>query len=92
MTPKEKILYLLKHYYMGNYNTKIFVDEFMDVYYLELDKKSLTIKEKILLNDLEDVIERFSPYEEDLKLSKFFCSEKEVKDKATEVYLNLIEN
>ena len=40
-------------------------------------------------SELAVIADRFSPYEEDLKIPNVYFSEKEVRQKAKEVYLSL---
>ncbi|MCL1924771.1 MAG: hypothetical protein FWF50_04220 [Defluviitaleaceae bacterium] len=91
MNSKEQIYYLLKHYYKGEYKTDIFVDEFYRIFSVERDDnllKLLSEEEYKLLIELSNITDYFSPYEEDFKVYSY-TSEKEVKEKATEVYLKL---
>ncbi len=91
MTSKEKLYYLLEQYYLNKYSTEIFTDDFTITYNLETDYESLTENENKLLGDLCTITSRFSPYEEDLKIANVYYSERQVKDKATKVYLRLNE-
>lgn len=89
MTAKEKLFYLLEQYYLNKYSTKIFADEFTVTYDLETDYDLLTEKENKFLGDLCIIAARFSSDEEDLKIPNVYYSEKQVKEKAIEVYLKL---
>ena len=90
LNPKEQLMYLLEHYYIGNYDTETFADEFHRIYHFEVDDKDLSAKEKNALSELSTIVARFSPFEEDLKIPNMYFSEKDVKEKATEVYLKLV--
>ncbi|MDR2946036.1 MAG: hypothetical protein LBV79_04755 [Candidatus Adiutrix sp.] len=89
MDAREQLLYLLEHFYKGNYTTDIFADEFERIYNLELDYDTLSEAEYMLFHDLSLVAGRFSPFEDDLKIPNVYFSEAEVKDKAAQVYLKL---
>jgi len=89
MTSKEKLYYLLEQYYLNKYSTEIFTDEFTTICNLETDYESLTENENKLLGDLCTITSRFSSDEEDLKIANVYYSERQVKDKATKVYLKL---
>ena len=90
MTTKEQIYYLLEHYHNGNYATDTFVDEFYRIYSIEMDYDLLVDRERELLAELAEFTELYSPFEEDFETYPF-RNEKEVKQKATEIYLKLIE-
>jgi hypothetical protein len=89
MTSKEKLFYLLEQYYFNKYSTEIFADEFTITYDTEIDYDLLTEKENKLLGDLCIITARFSSSAEDLRIPNVYYSERQVKDKATEVYLKL---
>lgn len=75
MTQKEKLIYLIKEYCLGNYATSIFCDEFTRILCTENDN-SLDKKEKDLFFKSNEVISRFSPYEDDVKNGYLFNEEK----------------
>lgn len=86
MTYKEQLYYLLSEYIKGNYTTNDFCDQFGIIYNTKLDYDDLSNKEYDLFNKLTDITERFSPYEEDLKIPNVFKSETDVKDIAEKTY------
>ena len=90
MSEKEQLYYLLKHYYEDDYTTGVFVDEFDRIYNLEVDYTTLSDEENKLMGELSVITGRFSPCEEELKIPNVYFSESDVKQKATEVYLELI--
>jgi hypothetical protein len=90
MDGKEKLIYLLEEYYKDNYSTDTFADEFSRIYNFETDDSSLSISENYIMNELSVITNRFSPFEEDLKIPHMYFSGDDVKKKATEVYLKLI--
>jgi hypothetical protein len=85
MNDKEKLYYLVREYYFGNYTTEIFCDEFSIQYNTETNYDNLSEKEHKWFRELSIVTERFSPYEEDLKLPNVYFNEKQVKEKTKEV-------
>jgi len=89
MNAKEQLIYLLKHYHIGNYTTVSFADEFLRIYNVETDYSTLSNGECKLMSELANITGRFSPYEEDLKIPNAYFSENDVRKKATEVYLKL---
>lgn len=89
MTYIAKVIYLLEHYYKGDYITKVFVSEFNNIYNLQLENSALSEKETKLLDELATITGRFSSNEEELKILNLYFSEKDVKEKATSVYLEL---
>ena len=87
MNPREKIIYLLKHYYMGEYDTNTFVDEFFRIYNFETKEYMFSKEENIALKELSEFVDRFSQFECDLKFPNMFFNEDQVNKKANEVYL-----
>jgi hypothetical protein len=87
--PKEELVYLLKHYCIGGYSTDIFVDEFYLIYNFYLDDSCLSQREADLFLELSETIDRFSPFEEELKIPNLYFSEKEVMKKSIEIYFKL---
>jgi len=90
MDAREQLLYLLEHYYKGNYTTDDFADEFSRIYDHETDYDLLSGKEHELMRELSIITGRFSSFEEDLKIPNAYFNENDVRKKATEVYLKLI--
>lgn len=89
MDSREQLLYLLKKYYEGEYETLTFADEFSRIYDLETDYSKLSSNEHKLFKALSIVTGRFSPFEEDLQIPNAYFSEEDVKKEATKVYLQL---
>lgn len=52
MDARKQLLYLLEHYYKGNYTTEIFADEFSRIYDQETDYNLLSKKEHELMREL----------------------------------------
>ena len=90
MDAREQLIYLLKKYYEGEYETSIFADEFSRIYDLETDYSLLSEQEDQLMGELSEIVGRFSPYEEDLKIPNAYFNEEDVKKKATDVYFQLV--
>ena len=92
MNPKARLMYLLKHFYMENYDIIDFTNEFHRIYTFEVDYSELSENERQLLSELYSIVGRFTEFEEDLKMyPNAYFSKDDVKEKATEVYLSLKE-
>lgn len=89
ITPKEKLYYLLKTYSKAEYDTKTFSDQFSYIYYLKSGNEIFTDVEKEAFEALAIVTDRFSPYEEDLKIPNAYFNEEEVREKVKEVLKKL---
>ena len=89
MSPREQIIYLLKHYYDGNYEVDTFAEEFYRIYNFEVNDCELSQRERSLLFEVFTVVSRFSPHKEDLKATNTYFGEQIVKEKATRAYLEL---
>jgi hypothetical protein len=92
MNANEQLMYLLEQYHKDNYATDVFADEFSRIYNFEIDDTSLSSEEDMLMKGLSIITGCFSPYEEDLKIPNVFYEEKNVKQKASEIYLKLTNN
>jgi len=90
MDDREQLMYLLEHYYKGDYDTNTFTDEFYRIYDLEMDYSLLSEMEHELMRKLSIIVGRYSPYEEDLKGSNLYFSEDDVKNEAANVYLKIL--
>lgn len=75
MTQKEQLMYLIKEYHKGNYQTEIFCDEFTRIMCLEKDD-SMSDEERKMFQKADDVFSRFSPFEEDVKTGFLFDEQK----------------
>ena len=85
MNIKEQVLKALQFYKNGDYDTKTFCDVLGVLYYYESGGyKFFHGEERKYLDELVEVTERFSPFEEDLESGVYF-SEKQVKEKFDEV-------
>lgn len=91
MDARKQLLYLLENYYKDNYTTDVFADEFSRIYDHETDYALLSKKEHELMRELSIITSRFSPFDEDLKIPNAYFNEADVRKKATEVYLKLLE-
>ena len=92
MESKKQLYYLLEHYYKGEYTAETFADEFSRIYNLELDYRTLSEVEEKWMKELVEVTNYFSPFGEDFNnFPKFYSNEQDVKNKATEVYQQLVE-
>ena len=90
MDDRDKLFYLLEHYYRGNLNTIDFEDQF-HIAYREINKNKLSVREHSLMRELFDLAARFSPSEDDHKyMPGVYFTEQDVRNKATEVYQQLI--
>jgi hypothetical protein len=89
MKPKEKLYYMLNSYINGEYDAKTFCEIFSDTYHQDLDVEDLNIKEKKLFKELSLLIERFSPYEDDLQKFEYYIGEEKIKEKVETIFCEL---
>lgn len=93
MTKKQQLEYLLKAYIKKEYNIKTFCDEFTRVFYQEENDKDIICNEEFeLFNNLAHECDRYTPYIEDLLLSKYFVDDKYIDNvikKTYKLYLSL---
>lgn len=81
MTKREELYCLLKIYKEGKYNISDFCDELTRILYYENNGISeLSNYERENFEVLANVAQRYSPYEEDRNMSKWYCDDNEVKD------------
>ena len=85
MTAKEQLWYLINGVINGDYEVKIFCDEFYRVYNFETDKTQLTEQEKHEFEELFCMVARFSAFEEDLKIPNMYYSREQILTKAREM-------
>lgn len=78
MTPKGKLWYMVENFMSGKYKVREFCSEFSRIYNFEIDYNTLNEKEHKLFKELCDMADRFSDYEEDLKIANVFCSEQDI--------------
>ena len=78
MSSKEQLYYLLINYYRGNYDTRSFCEQFVLIYSDGIDDY-VDSNEMAMMNDFCKLAERYSPYDEDLNLSKFFINDNQFK-------------
>ncbi|MBX9838780.1 MAG: hypothetical protein K2X69_10775 [Silvanigrellaceae bacterium] len=78
---EKKFLYkIIDMYLSGKIDASTFCDEFYYSYGLELDHNFLNEIEKKVFSDLGGIVDRFSPFEKDLKeYPQFFVSEEYLK-------------
>ena len=79
MTEKEKLYYLVREYSKGNYNTKVFCDEFSNIYNVEIDYAILNEVERQYFSNLCEITDRFSEYEDELQIPNMYYSEEDVR-------------
>ena len=89
MSQREKLFYLINSYLKGDYDTKNFSSLFCSTFYLEKDN-SILREEYAFFEELANVADRFTPYEEDLKIPNVYFNEDQVKAKTKEVFENLV--
>lgn len=85
MTYKEQLYYLLREFKNGNYTTRDFCNQFELILNTELEYSELNATEYELFSILADISERYSPYEEDLKIPNCYFNENDVRKKVAEV-------
>ncbi len=71
MSPKEKLYFLLKEFINRTYDLKSLCKFASTISNLELPHEKLNSTEKEVFNELCEALNRFSPYESDLKLGGF---------------------
>ncbi|MDP1608655.1 MAG: colicin immunity domain-containing protein [Chlamydiales bacterium] len=77
---KKYIYSIIDMYLSEKIDASTFCDEFYYSYDLELDHNCLNEIEKKVFSDLGEIVDRFSPFEKDLKeYPQFFVSEKDLK-------------
>lgn len=91
MKLKEEILTVLKMYGRGEYDTKTFCDNFIELcFYEKSGYQCFSGEDKVVLDELAAVIERFSSVEEDLETySETYTTSKEVEDQFDKVKIIL---
>lgn len=89
MEAKEKLIYLVKEYIKGKYDTNTFCDQFTLIYDIETDYELLTEQENELFSQITQYTSRYSQYEEDLRIPNMYYNEKNVFDKVKEVAMAL---
>ena len=85
MTEKEKLYYLVREYSKGNYKTKVFCDEFSNMYNIETDYAILSEVERRYFSDLCEITDRFSEYEDELAIPNMYYSETDVRNAVEKV-------
>ena len=88
MTAKEKIYYLIQQYHNNKYTTLDFADQFSIIYEKE-NIVDLTEHEKSLFSALEEITCRFSPNQEYHEGYPIYTTEKDVKELAEVIYMEL---
>ena len=93
MTKKEELYCLLKLYKKGKYDIETFCNELLRILYYESNAiNELDKDEREPFEDLAKVAKRYSPYEADRKLTKWYCDENEIKVAIEIVCSKLIRN
>ena len=85
-TDKKYIYWIIELFLSKKIEKENFCENFHDSYGLETDSENFNDKEEQALDDLHQVVRRFSSSKEDLKSSGFFYNEKELRDKVQETY------
>jgi len=85
---KERLFKILLEFDKGNTKAKVFCDQFYMNYDLIADFDDLTEHEEKILNKLSDVVNLYSPYEDDFKIYKF-TTEKDIKKAVKEAIKEL---
>jgi hypothetical protein len=84
-TDKRRLYWLIELYLKKTIDAATFCDEYYDCYDLELEFDSLNPVEAKVFFDLSQVVNRFSPHEEDHRgLPGGFYTEDELKKKVIE--------
>lgn len=76
MTKKQQLEYLLEAYIKNEYDIRTFCDEFTRIFFQEVNDEDVINKDELeLFNKLARECDRYSPYKEDLLLSKYFVDD-----------------
>jgi hypothetical protein len=89
MTEKEKLYYLIREYSKGDYDTKVFCDEFSNIYNIETDYTILSEDERQYFSNLCEITDRFSEYEDELAIPNMYFSEADVRNAVEKVMVAL---
>lgn len=90
MCDKQRLYQIIDLYIDDEIDEKTFCDEFYYVYNLELDYRKLLEEGRALFAELNEVVSRFSEYEEDQKLDeKAFADKEELRIKIINVHKKL---
>ena len=86
MTSREKLYFALEEFVNGKYKAEDFSYWFTVIFDQETNYDDLTDIEYSLFSEMEEMSARFSPFEEDLNIPNVYFSEKDLVNKALEVY------
>ena len=86
MTHPEKLWQLVVDLLNNKCDINTFCEEFTQLYNLETDYRTLSKDEQSDFMDLCEIAARFSDDEEDLALPNIYFSEKQIRDRAQEIY------
>lgn len=78
MTEKDELWYLIDKLIEGEYQIKIFCDEFTRIYDSEIDYEKLSSQENQLFSELSSMTSRFSDNEKELKIPNMYYSEADI--------------
>jgi len=93
MSKKEQLYYLLEAYHQNKYDLVSFCDELSRILFYESNGvKELNDIEKEYFETLASITERYSPYEDDLRLSKWYVDDKTVQEAINMTYINIVKN
>lgn len=80
MTKKQQLYYLLKAFLQREYDVATFCEVFESIFYPDIPSDELTSGELAVFNSLAEVVDRFSPFDEDFtKYPNVYRNEEEVK-------------
>ena len=79
MTKREQLYYLLVAFKRGKYDIPTFCRAYEGVFYPDVPRDELTTSELAVLEALGEVVDWFSPYEEDLKAYPGFRTAEQVE-------------
>lgn len=87
---KRRLYWLIEQYMNGNIDETFFCDKFYYSYDLGINHDDLNEVERKVFYELDEAVDRFSPYKEDKLLdSKAFFTEEELRQKIVETYRSL---
>ena len=89
MTDAEKLWQLVEDLLFDKCDINTFCEEFAKLYNLETDYRTLSKDERSNFMDLCEIAARFSDDENDLALPNVYFGEKQIRDRAQEIYQSL---
>lgn len=90
LTLKEKLIYIILNYNMGNYTTRDFCELFIE-YHRDMAEEELSNFSEKWLGDLSEMCYRFADSPEDLSIPNLYCDEEKIKEYTTNFSAKLLD-